>query len=55
VTAEFLDSPEVTGQAMLDRLGVLDDVEELFYLPWGKRGARPPVFLKAKASGPSRL
>jgi hypothetical protein len=30
---------------MLERLAVLDDVEDVFDLLWRKRGARPPVFL----------
>jgi hypothetical protein len=45
----------VSGQAALDRLGVLDDPDDLFDLLWRKRGVRPPVFLKVKASGPLRL
>jgi hypothetical protein len=40
---EFLDVPEVAGQAVLDRLAVLDDVNDLFDLSLGKRGERPPL------------
>lgn len=40
---------------MVERLAVLDDVEDLFDLLGRKRGARPPVLRKVKASGPLRL
>jgi hypothetical protein len=41
--SEFLDRPEMAGQAMVERLAVLDDVDDLFYLLLAKRGALPPV------------
>jgi hypothetical protein len=43
VLPDLLDGPEVAGQAMLDRLRVLDDLDDLSDLVRGKRGARPPV------------
>jgi hypothetical protein len=40
---ELLDGPEVAGYAVVGRLAVFDDLEDLFYLSLGKRGARPSV------------
>ena len=45
VSPELLDVPEVAGQAVLYRLAVFDDSDDLLYLLGRKRGALPPVFL----------
>jgi hypothetical protein len=52
---EFLNVPEVAGQAVVDRLAVLDGIDEPLYLVGRKRGALPPVRRQVKASGPPPL
>jgi hypothetical protein len=44
VLPELLDRPEVAGQAVFERLAVLDDFDDLVYLLLAKRGALPPVW-----------
>ncbi len=44
-SSEFLERPAVSGQSVLDRFGVVRDIEELVFLLLRKRGRRPPVRL----------
>ena len=40
---ELLQGPIMAGQAVVGRRGLLDGINDLFCLLWGKRGERPPL------------